>query len=429
MKKETPVAENQLASHKEFLVAHMPKYIRKYIFGSIRKRADLLPEQQDVLQDFYIYLVTESGVITRYHSYLNNIYTISLFGRAVQKPFNEVTKADIKNFLMGLHLRGCKESTLNEYRIKLRHFFTFLYGTNEYPDVVSWIQLAKTESPEISEDALITKTEVRKLAEAADNARDRALVTVLYESAARRSELLSVDLSHVRADRYGFVIKLPESKTKKRTVRLIESVPFLQEWLNNHPNKGKPESPVFVDLCKNYGGRMGPQCMRYILLKLAKHAGIKKKIYPHLFRHSRLNELAKDGFNERDLRLFAGWSEDSNMPKVYLHYGEKELHEKLLARAGVLTEEETKEEKANRESLKPRDCPRCKLVNPATSRYCTSCGMALSLKEYMADQEILRKETDERLKIYAEIMADPKRRAKYEEFKEFFLAMQKGPAS
>lgn len=412
----------QKVDEETLYIQNLKGRLEKYIIGTTKGfKVPLLPEQQEVLRDYYKHLLTERPKVRSLLSYVDAIRLVSLFGRYIKKPFNEVTKEELKDFFFELHNQGRMQSTIDEYKMKIKRFYQFLYGTDEYPDVVKWIKVSGKRFKKRTEEELLNRQDIKKMLMACDNSRDRAIIKVLYESAARRSELLSCDVRHILPDKYGIRLKLPKSKTEERAVRLIDSVPELQEWLNNHPYKDNAMAPLFITFKKGYGSRLTAAGIQHIVIKIAKRAKLQKKVSCHLFRHSRLDELGKLGFNERDLQIVAGWSENTKMPKFYLHYGENEVDRKLLSKEGLLTENEEKEQQVDRESLKPRDCPRCKTINPATSKYCNSCGMTLDLKQFMTDQETVKNEIDDRLKAYAEIMSDPEKRAKYEEFKRMFF--------
>ena len=78
------------------------------------------------------------------------------------------------------------------------------------------------------------------------NQRDRALLMVLWESALRSEEILSLRIRNVNFDKYGAVLMLPRytslvakkavnHKTGTRALRLVDSVPDLQKWVQMHP--------------------------------------------------------------------------------------------------------------------------------------------------------------------------------------------------
>jgi len=393
--------------------------INSYIYGNIRGQKPLLEEQQEVLKDYFKYLITENEKATSYYSYLNSIVNVSLFGRYIQKPFNQVTKDELKQFFFDLHNQKRKESTINEYKVKLKMFFKFLYGTKGYPEIVEWVKVSKVKQKKLAEDELLSKTDTKRMVNVADNSRDKAIPLVLRESAGREHEFVSLKIKNVIEDKYGIKLKLCESKTYERVVRLIDSVPYLLEWLNNHPFKDDPEAPLWISFSKkSYGWQLSENGLKRIVKKLTKRAKITKRVYVHLFRHSRLNELGNMGFNERDLQIIGGWSEQSPMPKTYLHYGEKEVDRKLLEKEGRLQPEEEQEQIKDKETLKPIKCPRCKMINGATSKYCSTCSMALDLKTVMMDQVKVEDETNKTIQVLMQIMKDPKKLKQFEEFKK-----------
>jgi hypothetical protein len=111
---------------------------------------------------------------------------------------------------------------------------------------------------------------------------------------------------------------------------------------------------------------------------VAKRAKITKPHNPHWFRHSGLDWLAQNNFNERDLKIRAGWTMNSKMHLVYLHYGEEEVDRKYCKIKGK--DKLSKNQAIEHEQLKPIKCPRCLNENNPDSRYC-NCGQVLDRKE------------------------------------------------
>jgi hypothetical protein len=197
---------------------------------------------------------------------------------------------------------------------------------------------------------------------------------VLWDSAARKGELLNINIGHIQLDKYGATV-IVDGKTGKRRIRLIDSVPDLQLWLNIHPLRDDPNAPLLVTDRKYNGNyrRLSEQTVNNILNSLSDKVEIKKNVYPHAFRHGRLTYLAKEGFNEMELRIFAGWTKESGMPATYLHLSGADIEKKILQKNGII-EDDTKERE---ERLKPIDCPRCKTRNPVGAKYCMTCSLVL----------------------------------------------------
>jgi integrase len=115
------------------------------------------------------------------------------------------------------------------------------------------------------------------------------LVLVLYESGCRIGEILSLRIKHACFDEYGAQL-IVNGKTGSRRVRIIASAPSLASWLDNHPLKDS-ESPLWISL-RSMNEPLTYSAAKELLKELARRAGIRKRVYPHLFRHSRATMLA-----------------------------------------------------------------------------------------------------------------------------------------
>lgn len=116
---------------------------------------------------------------------------------------------------------------------------------------------------------------------------------------------------------------------------------------------------------------LGEDGLKRVLTTTAKRAGIKKKIFPHLFRHSRATHLAKD-LTEQEMKIFFGWTPRSNMTSVYVHLSGQDVEDKLLAIKGLKEEHNKK-----KEVLKVMICPFCSVKNSGTNKFCSNCSRPL----------------------------------------------------
>ena len=129
-----------------------------------------------------------------------------------------------------------------------------------------------------------------------------------------------------------------------------------------------------------------------------------KKFNPYIFRHSALTAKSKV-LKESTLRQHAGWSKNSDMPQVYIHYFGNESNESLLAEYGIVTE-------ANKgnvllpDSLRPRLCPNCNESNIPNCKFCAKCRMVLTYDAYeetiqeQKSKDNKLKELDDRMKMF-----------------------------
>ena len=345
----------------------------------------IMPKQREVLIKFDKSGQKNDGLTL--NSRVRQLHKLVKLARAVRKSFTAMTREDIETFLYGLD--DLSPATLDQHKIAIKKFFKWLKQTDDYPDIVKWIKINNRKTKKLPEN-LLTPSEVRSMIDAGDNPRDRALISVLYESACRLGEIVGLKQKDVNIDQYGAVIMV-DGKTGQRRIRLIDSAPDLILWLNNHPKKNQ-DMPLFCNALfpdkavKDKG-------IQDRLKIMSKRAGLTKKVHPHLLRHSRLTALAKD-FTESELKIMAGWAGDSRMAGTYIHLSGADIEQKQLERAGLI-DKGVRQKEDN--ILKPKNCPRCPEVNPATARFCNKCGAALDLWA--------AKEIDDKTKQIPEVFA------------------------
>ena len=335
-------------------------------------------------------LLADGLTAARCNAYIDTFLT---FGRFVQKDFDRVTREDVERFFTELVSRGYSRWTIVSFKARLKRFYKWLLGGDEtYPPQVSWIKVNSVKN-QLPAD-ILSVDEVNAMANAADNLRDKALVLVLYEAGLRAGELLELRIKDVIVDKYGAILHV-SGKTGDRRVRIIASAPALLEWLNHHPMKDNPDARIFGKE-PDYS-RMSYTALSKILRKLAKKAGIRKRIYPHLFRHSRATHLASH-LKEAQLCEYFGWVKGSRMPQIYIHLSGRELDPELFRLAGLEVEAEKLEE--NR--FRPKLCPRCGERNTPNEEFCKRCGLPLNqetaakiLIENSREIDALQKEVDE----------------------------------
>ena len=287
----------------------------------------------------------------------------------------DMTKDDIVVWVNSMER---EPNTVNLYMVCIKRFFQWLYGCEkrEYPEVVKWIATRRTKKNNIE---VLTLDEVKRMAESTNNQRDRALIMALYESAARADELLKMKIRDIKMDRYGAVCMV-NGKTGSRRIRLVDAVPDIQLWINIHPEKDNPDAPVWIT--QKRGDDLRYTQFYNILTQAGKKAGIKKRVHPHLLRHSRLTELATK-LTDSELKVFAGWGADSRMPGVYIHLSGADIDKKILSIHGLVEEEERVEDRP----LTPKKCPRCEIENPPTAKFCYRCSAILDIKTALELQE------------------------------------------
>jgi integrase/recombinase XerD len=309
------------------------------------------------------------------------------FFQFIGKEARGVTKKDIERYSLELKKAGLKKSTQDMYLLDLKLFYTWLVSDNDYFTRIK--QYNEKETHDGKE--WITKADVVSMLPYCKSQRDRALIMLMWDSAARLNELLSLNVGDVKFES-RFCRVVLSGKTGTRTIPISDSVPDLQAWLGQY--KGTPDMPLFPT---QKGCSLSDVGAQYILKVLGEKAGIKKSVHPHSFRHGRLTELANHGAKEMKLRLFAGWSRRSNMPEVYINTSQKDMEREILQISGVKVDGEDSDLHADICNTAPVECPRCHGMNAFDATYCIRCSMildALVASQRIDEFEVMKAELD-----------------------------------
>src|SRR3989344_1373223 len=274
------------------------------------------------------------------------IHTLTLFAENYLKK--EYDKASVENYKEAI-LKIEKNSeysvwTKQAYSLIVRKFVSWLkYGDRyklvvekqRYPPEVDYIRahIKPKDKPKVMASELLTEEDLDKILSRCDNIRDKAFISLLYELGGRISEIGNLKISHCKRDEYSYVIDL-EGKTGHRTPRAISSDPFLTAWINSHPLRDDLNSPLWVSY--NSNEHLHYNSLRSIVLRLVEKAGIKKRVYQHLFRHSRVTHLLMNKqVNEAQAKVYFGWLPASKMLSEYSHLVSEDVNDILLQVNGV----------------------------------------------------------------------------------------------
>jgi len=309
----------------------------------------------------------------RERTIVNHLQALTQFSTWCKVPFTELSDEDMLNYCEWLDrftftFKGKpKKYTEGTKYMRLATVKAFLNRINK--ETAESITIRQQHNRKLPED-LLTREDIEALLNACHTARDRALIATLYESGARKGELLGTLLKHVQFDENGAIVTFPEGKTGARRIRLVFASSFLREWLGVHPTKQNRESPLFCSLKEPYP-IISDTGLHDQLIKIAKRARVEKRVNAHSFRHARATHLAEH-LTEQQLKKYLGWTEGSNMASIYVHLSGKDIDNAILKLNGIQIDE------THADGLKVGRCPRCKEINPENFSYCGKCGMPLN---------------------------------------------------
>lgn len=347
------------------------------------------------------------------------------FSEAIGKPFTDAAKADLIKLREYVDtcgtLRWDKKTsrwvtrteeaspvTVAEHKKIIKAFWRWLEYYRKTPpkeritgeDLRSYLRLqsfpddvkdlvAKYPGPrQYQPRDMLTWSDVVALSQSTCNDRDKAFIQLLGETGARLGELLTLEVGDIVFTEKGSKIvgscSMRESKTKLRTIGVVNCVPALRQWLNVHPYRNDKGAPLFCIIGqKNKGEKMQsqpkivtPAAVRILLIRAGKKAGIEKRHNPHHFRKSRASALAHL-LNEQEVKAVLGWTQDSRMFRVYSFVDTARVNDKYWLSQGV---DLNAEKPQLFEEQRPAICPNCGAANPCGEKQCLNCHTQIPVK-------------------------------------------------
>lgn len=316
---------------------------------------------------------------TSVHTTRNNVTGLRAVLPLIEKSIDDMTGEDLEDLLITLADSGKSERTLKSYTLVLKKFLEFAGREDLTKDMKIRRPRNKAKLPE----DLLTREDVAALIDGALNPRDKALISLLYESGARLGEIIALKIKHIEFNEHGAYVHFPQGKTGGRKILVVFSSMYLNEWLITHPERHNRDSWLWCQIRGQTHPRITQAAFRAVIKNASKRAGIKKKINPHSFRHAQATELAKD-FTEQQMKQYLGWTQDSTMAAVYVHLSGRDMDSAILQKNGIKVEERDTR-------LKADECPRCHKMIPPDAVYCGFCGLPLTKQIENREKDLSQK--------------------------------------
>jgi len=368
------------------MVYNKPDQLQKTVYGRMMADSSISPVNKKAIAAHVSFLFARGANI---RTVIKHQYCLIKFFGVLGKNVDvrKATKLDLERAMGGIERSEMAPETKRNIKSITKAFYKHLLGDDLfYPPQVAWIKTSQKRSRRMLPEDLLSEDDIFKLLETASNARDKAIIALLFDSGIRVGELLSLrkkDIDLVSEPAHVTV----NGKTGMRKIPIMFSVQYLVQYLNTA--KGlKPEQPLW----KNMGvyttrdSAIEYSTIWKMLHEVAVKAKISKRVNPHSFRHSRATYYANK-LTEQQLKVFFGWTGGSNMAATYVHLSGRDIDNAVMEANG----EKPVEEKAVQPKLKERKCLRCQFSNPADSTYCARCGGALDIDTAMKGEGATKK--------------------------------------
>ena len=263
--------------------------------------------------------------------------TFSVFNRQLILDFLEWLETE----------RRVSISTRNQRLMALRSFFKYA-GIVDCSQIligmeVSVVHVKKTQGkivPFLSEKALeilLRQPDVSKR----NGLRDQFFMILMYDTAARCSELLNLRIKDIHLDTKHPFIRLLGKENKKRTVPILEkTAEHCKHYLKLYHSDESRDSEEFVFYSIIHGSRhpLSESCIQKFFRKYGENARIQcyeipERVHPHMLRHTRAIHLYREGMPMSLLSEFLGHASFEST-KVYA-FADTEMKREAILKADV----------------------------------------------------------------------------------------------
>lgn len=242
---------------------------------------------------------------------------LELFFRDIKSEIKAIDLGDVRGFVASQINEGRKKTTVGRRLATVRSFLKFLYRegyikTNP-AKLVSTPKLPKILPKFLSVDdvfSLVEKPEEIGFLQA----RDRAILELLYSSGLRVSELVGLNIEDMNLREE--LVKVRGKGKKERIVPVgKKAIEAIRSYVTERVLLKKRDNSFFLN---RNGTRLTDRSVRRIVIKYARAIGISGRIGPHVLRHTFASHLLQGGADLRVIQELLGHSSLSTTQK-YTH--------------------------------------------------------------------------------------------------------------
>ena len=241
-----------------------------------------------------------------------------------------ITYSHIRSYITYLSKKNQKPSSINRNISSIKKFHLYLFDnelTLNNPSELLESQKSIRNLP----DTLSVK-EIEMILDSIKidvdiGVRDLAILSLLYSSGIRVSELIDLEFSNIFLDED--YIKILGKGRKERLVPIgLKAKVNLMNYIEKYRNSVSPISSKGYIFLSYRSKPMTRMAIFNLIKKYCTIAGIRKKVSPHTFRHSFATHMLEGGADLRIVQEILG-HENINTTEIYTHLDRtylKEVH-------------------------------------------------------------------------------------------------------
>ncbi len=244
----------------------------------------------------------------------------------------EVDRHLLRRYIASLQEQGFEKSSVSRKLSALRSYYGYLMQQT----FISSNPVLTVSSPKLEQrlPSFLSSDEVTRLLEAPDTTtpqgqRDRAMLELLYASGLRVSEIAGLDLGSVNLE--AREIRVWGKGSKERMVLIgTPAASALDRYLREGRRQLLGSSKTEALFINRYGKRLSQRSLQKAISRYALKAGLDKRVFPHMVRHSFATHLLDGGADLRVVQELLGHANLSST-QIYTHVTQSQARKVYLA--------------------------------------------------------------------------------------------------
>lgn len=234
--------------------------------------------------------------VSCFEEFINHYKTMDLI---------DINEIDIRNYLL-LQIRlGKSDSFINQMINSIKFYYEIVQGMpNRFYSIER--PRRKSKLPKV-----LSKEEILAMITSSNNIKHKCIISLLYSAGLRRDELINLKIENIDSKR--FLIMIEDAKGNKDRYTLLAK--SIIDDLREYYRKYMPKKWLFEG---QFGEKYSASSVARIVNYTARLASIKKRVTPHMLRHSFATHLLENGTDIRYIQVLLG-HKSTRTTEIYTH--------------------------------------------------------------------------------------------------------------
>jgi integrase/recombinase XerD len=260
------------------------------------------------------------------HAYRRDMAKFAVFIGKRGVKLADISRGDVVDFLGSLYHKGLDSRSVARHLVTIRHFFRF----SLLEGLVTDDPAATIESPKFRQSLpdFLSLEEVDRLLAMPDvgnprGLRDKAMIELMYSTGLRVSELCGLRVSDLQIE--AGCLRCIGKGNKERLVPVgRRALGVVEEYLRTSRPAILGEATSQYLFINRNANKMNRIMFWIALGDYGRKAGLRKKLTPHMLRHSFATHLLDRGADLRSVQMMLGHA-DISTTQIYTHVVEERL--------------------------------------------------------------------------------------------------------